>query len=75
MNIEQKIDFLMKNHYEVWAKTRQEVENRLSERQTIFCCCGKLATGFHEYNCRKFQTKVNTTTVKELKHLLNGRQQ
>lgn len=50
------------------VSTRQKVFDELSERQTMYCCCGKLATGLHERNCKKFNDKVDIET---LKHLTN----
>jgi hypothetical protein len=70
MNIQQKLDYLQTNFLGEWLKIRQEVENELSDRQTMFCICGRLATGFHERGCRKFQKKVAIETVKRLDNLL-----
>ena len=41
--------------------------DELSEQQTMFCCCGKLATGLHEIRCRKFADKVRKETLKRWK--------
>lgn len=49
-----------------WVATRDEVENELSEKQSMFCACDKLATGLHGKYCRKFQSKVDKETVKRL---------
>lgn len=38
--------------------TRQKVFDELSERQTMYCCCDKLATGLHERNCKSLMTKL-----------------
>lgn len=40
------------------VSTRQKVFDELSERQTMYCCCGKLATGLHERNCKSLMTKL-----------------
>jgi hypothetical protein len=64
------LDYLQSNHLGVWLKTRQEVQNEISDRQSMACVCGHLATGLHEMNCRKFKDKVLTETIKKLKHLL-----
>ncbi|GAG36409.1 unnamed protein product, partial [marine sediment metagenome] len=53
-------------------KTRREVEDRLSEANGMFCVCGRLATGLHESNCRKFRNEVTRETVKKLDRLLRG---
>ena len=34
--------------------------------QTMFCICGKLATGLHEKNCRRFNEKVDKETARKL---------
>jgi len=70
MTITQKLTYLQKHHFGKWLKARQEVENEISNQQSLFCICGRLATGFHEMNCRKFQNKVTSETIKRLKHLL-----
>lgn len=64
------IDYLQMNHLSEWLKTRKEVENELSNRNGMFCVCGRLATGFHEMNCRKFIKLVTNTTADRLKHLI-----
>ena len=64
------IEFLKQNHLSMWLTSRNEVENELSDKQSMFCICGKLATGLHERNCRKFQNEVNRKTTVKLKHLL-----
>lgn len=54
----------------LFVKTRQMVFDELSEQQTMFCCCGKLATGLHERNCIKFNNKVDAETINRLSYLL-----
>jgi fructose-1-phosphate kinase PfkB-like protein len=65
-----KLKYIQDNHFNEWLKTRQEVENELSEEQLMFCICGRLATGLHEGICRKFADKVNKETLKRLEYLL-----
>ena len=65
-----KLEYLQTNHLMAFVKTRQEVFNEFSEQQTMFCCCGKLATGLHEAHCQKFKRKVNNETIKRLSDLL-----
>ena len=72
MKIQEKLEVLQNNHLGEWLKTRQEVEDKLSKGNGMFCFCGRLATGLHERNCRKFQNKVTTETVKILNNLLNA---
>jgi hypothetical protein len=52
-----------------YLQMRQTVENELSKRQEYWCVCGRLATGLHESNCRKFKDKVNKETQKRMEAL------
>jgi len=70
MKIQEKLDYLQNNHMGEWLKTRREVFDELSEKQSMFCVCRRLATGLHENGCRQFQNKVNSETVKRLSHLI-----
>lgn len=70
MKYTDKLEYLQTNHFTTFVKTRQEVFDELSEQQTMFCCCGRLATGLHEKNCQKFNRKVNGETIKRLSDLL-----
>ena len=70
MKLIEKIDYLQENHFGEWVNTRKNCENEISDRQSMFCICGRLATGLHESGCRKFNNKVNTETVKKLSHLI-----
>lgn len=70
MKRSEKLAYLKDNHLDIFLKTRQKVFNELSDKQTMFCCCGKLATGLHENNCTKFNNKVDAETIKLLSHLL-----
>lgn len=69
MTKEDKIKYLINNHKELFYRTRSEVFAELSMQQPL-CCCGKLATGLHERNCKKFNNKVDSFTIKKLKHLI-----
>ena len=70
MKYADKLEYLQTNHLMAFVKTRQEVFDELSEQQTMFCCCGKLATGLHESNCKKFNRKVIDETIKRLSDIL-----
>lgn len=70
MKLHEKLEFLQEKHFGEWMKTRQVVELEVSDRQAIFCVCGRLATGLHEMNCGRFRNRVTAETVKRLKHLL-----
>ena len=71
MKLNDKIVYLEEKHFSEWHKARHECENDLSDKQSMFCVCGKLATGLHEGNCPKFRKKVLSNTVEKLAHLLN----
>lgn len=74
MTLQEKLNHLINNHMQDWLKTRQIVEDELSDAQPMFCVCGRMATGFHERTCRKYAAKVNSETVKRLANLIPGRQ-
>lgn len=69
MTKQQKILFMVNNYFEIWYRTRELVEDELSAKQSIFCICGRLATGMHEQNCSKFKNKINSETLKRLDYL------
>lgn len=58
MDLKQKTNYLKENHFNEWMKTYKQIENELSDKQTMFCICGKLATGLHESRCKKFNNKI-----------------
>jgi len=66
----EKLNYLKDNYFGLVLKTRQQSFNDLSNQQTMFCCCGKLATGLHERNCTKFNNKVDAEVIRRLIHLL-----
>lgn len=70
MEIKDKIDYLKDNHFVNWSKMRTKVLIELSNSQTMFCCCGKLATSLHENSCKKFNNKVDKETAKRLGGLI-----
>jgi len=70
MKESEKTKTLQDNHFSEWLKQRHIVEDELSQKQSMFCLCGKLATGLHERNCKKFNLFVNKETMKKMKHLL-----
>lgn len=72
MLLADKIEYLQKNHWSDWVKTFKQVEQELSDRQTYFCLCGRLATGLHEMNCQKFLARLRRETVKRLSKFLAG---
>ena len=70
MKKHEKLAYLKDADFGLFVKTRQMVFDELSDQQTMFCCCGKLATGMHERNCTKFNNKVVAETIKCLSYLL-----
>jgi len=70
MKLFEKLEAIQKSDFNEWLRVRQIVEDELSDNQSMFCVCGKLATGLHESMCVRFRNKVNTETVKRLKHLI-----
>lgn len=70
MRLQEKINYLKDNHFVDFLKMYNKVFDELSEKQTVFCVCGKLATGLHESCCRKFINEVNKETVKRLNNLI-----
>lgn len=71
MKFEEKLELIKREHFARWLKTCQEMFDKLSDEQSMFCVCGRLATGLHEMNCRKFNQKVDRETVKKLCTELN----
>lgn len=67
----EKLSYLKDTDFSLFVTTRQIVFDELSDQQTMFCCCGKLATGLHERNCTKFNNKVDAETIKRLSYLLS----
>ena len=70
MKLSDKLDYLQTNHMGEWLKTRSKVFDSYSTTQSVFCVCGKLATGMHETHCRKLNDTVTKETVNQLQHLL-----
>lgn len=73
MKIQEKISYLQENHLKDWLKTRIEIETEVSSEQSLFCICKRLATGFHESICGKFQNRVSEKTVRKLNHLIESK--
>lgn len=69
MKIQEKLKYIQDNHFGEWLKTRREVADEESDKQSMFCVCGKLATGLHESNCKKLNKKIISKTLKRLKYL------
>jgi hypothetical protein len=65
-----KIEYLKENYNSEWTNTWDRERDKLSNLQPLFCICGRLATGLHELNCKKFKNKVDNNTAISLKHLI-----
>ena len=70
MKLQEKLTHLQDSHFGEWLSKRREVADEISDKQSMFCVCGRLATGLHESNCRKLANKITNETVKRLEHLL-----
>ena len=66
----QKIAYLKEVDFGLFVMTRNQVMEELSGRQSMFCCCGRLATSLHEAHCKKFNDKVDAEVIKKLQYLL-----
>lgn len=53
-----------------YARARAQAEQTLDSQTPMFCFCGALASGFHTNHCRKFQERLKTLVIKELKDLI-----
>lgn len=65
-----KLDYLQTNHLGEWLNVFREEENTLSAKQSLFCVCGRIATGLHEQMCGRFKEKVTSAAIGRLKHHL-----
>ena len=70
MKLTEKLVYIQDNHFSEWLNTRRQVDEEFSSKQPVFCLCGKVATGLHERNCRKFKDAVTKETVRRLENLL-----
>lgn len=72
MKKHEKLEYLHDHHYSEFARVHLDEENKLSAAQSVFCVCGRLATGLHEKSCRRFRGLVMTNTLKRLSHLISN---
>lgn len=74
MKQKDKIKWLKTYFFADFMSVRAKVFDELSSKQTMFCVCGRLATGLHECYCRKFNSLVDKETIIRLEHLIkNGK--
>ena len=70
MKKHEKLAYLKDADFGLFVKTRRMIFDDLSFKQSVVCCCGKLATGLHEQNCTRFNNKVDAETINRLCYLL-----
>jgi hypothetical protein len=53
-----------------FIRLRQQVEERISDKNGLWCFCrrGQRGTREYEVNCKKFQNKVDEETIKNMKN-------
>lgn len=68
MNNKDKIRMteLQDKDFNGWLIARQKSWDELSVKYDIVCICGKLCTGMHENNCKRFQDAINIRTIKNM---------
>ena len=70
MTKNEKISWLQQYAWEPYVKAKAKAEKELDDMTLLFCFCGKLATGFHRSHCKKFQERLKTKIIDELKDLI-----
>lgn len=70
MTLNKKLEYIQNNHFSEWSKMRSKVADEESSKQSIFCICGRLATGLHENGCRKLANRITKITVDRLSTLI-----
>lgn len=70
MKIKEKLNYLIEHHYEEFIKAQSEAIWTLDKKYSIVCACGRLATGFHTSQCKKFNDEVDKETIKILEKYL-----
>lgn len=66
----EKLQYLAELNRNLYIATRREEEMRISDSQSMWCCCGALATGLHESRCSRFRNKVDAMVIERLAYLL-----
>lgn len=68
--ISEASDWLKTHFFAQYVGLRCRVFNELSDKQPMFCVCGKLATGLHENHCAKFNRAVDIETINRMRERL-----
>lgn len=50
------------SHPALYDEARKSALDRADSETSIFCYCGRLATGLHTVNCRRFREKLDRYT-------------
>lgn len=66
----EKLNYIQSNHMKNWLEERSVQLDKLSDACSVYCVCGRLCTGLHESQCKKFNDLVNRNTLINLKHLI-----
>lgn len=75
MNKQDKLVYLQQEHWSEWYDTRKEADQFVSDQHPMWCVCKRLCTGMHERSCSRFRAKVDSETIKRLKHLLPSKEE
>lgn len=67
MDQKQKINYLIENCYEDFILARHKAIKICDEKYSMFCPCGRLATGLHTSRCASFNKEVEKTILELLK--------
>lgn len=70
MTKQEKLNYLREHHYVAFTEARAKAIQILDEKYSIVCACGRLATGFHTNQCKKFNNEVNKEIILLLHKLL-----
>lgn len=70
MRQSEKINYLIKNHYQQFVETYKDVDNEFQGKYRLFCICGTLNTGLHEMHCKSARAYKEKQVIKRLSKLL-----
>ena len=60
-------------HLQEWMTAWNDAFDELSRAHSIFCVCGKVASGLHERSCSAFRKKVDDAAIKRLEYLIESK--